>query len=69
MRYQKIINLLGNTPNQPSKFRTKKYVEVNDNLHGMYNVDNQIKCKTSIARAGLCCYSDAYMLFKGTIIV
>ena len=30
MEYQKIINLLENTPNQPSKFRTKNWVEVND---------------------------------------
>ena len=26
MGYQKIINLLDNTPNQPSKFRTKNWV-------------------------------------------
>ena len=30
MLYQKIINLLGNTPNQPTKFRTKNWVEIND---------------------------------------
>ena len=31
MEYQKIINLLENTPNQPpTKFRTKKWIEVND---------------------------------------
>ena len=30
MEYQKTINLLENTPNQPSKFRTKSWVEVND---------------------------------------
>ena len=29
MEYQKIINLLENTPNQPSKFRTKNWVEIN----------------------------------------
>ena len=27
MEYQKIINLLENTPNQPNKFRTKNWVE------------------------------------------
>ena len=32
MEYQKIINLLDNTPNQPSKFRTKNWVEVNNEL-------------------------------------
>ena len=30
MEYQKIINLLENTSNQPSKFRIKSWVEVND---------------------------------------
>ena len=34
MEYQKIINLLDNTPNQPSRFWTKKCVEINDNTHG-----------------------------------
>ena len=27
MEYQKIINLLENTPNQPSKYRTKNWAE------------------------------------------
>ena len=30
MEYQKIINFLQNTSNQQSKFRTKNWVEVND---------------------------------------
>ena len=30
MEYQKITNLLDNTPNQPSKFRTKNWGEIND---------------------------------------
>ena len=30
MEYQKIINLLDNTPNQPTKFKTKNYVEINN---------------------------------------
>ena len=29
MEYQKIINLLDNTPNQPTKFTTKNLVEIN----------------------------------------
>ena len=29
MEYQKIINLLDNTSNQPSKFRTKNWVKIN----------------------------------------
>ena len=30
MAYQKIINLLDNTSNQSSKFRTKNWVKIND---------------------------------------
>ena len=30
MEYQKIINLLENTQNERSKFRTRKWVEIND---------------------------------------
>ena len=30
MEYQQITNLLGNTSNQPSKFRTKNWVEINN---------------------------------------
>ena len=40
MKYQKIINLLENTPNQPCKFREKSWVEVNDELCRAYNVNS-----------------------------
>ena len=30
MEYQKIANLLDNASNQPPKFRTKNWVEIND---------------------------------------
>ena len=30
MEYQKITNLLGNTPDNVPKFITKKWIEVND---------------------------------------
>ena len=43
MEYQKIANLLENALNQPTKFRTKNWVEVNAGSHGMYNTGNQIK--------------------------
>ena len=36
MEYQKMINLLDNTINQPSKFRTKDWVETNDESRGRY---------------------------------
>ena len=58
MEYQKIINLLGNMPNQPSKFRTKNWVEVNDDACETYNTNNQIKFKTSMLKSSLYDYSD-----------
>ena len=53
MEHQKIINLLDNTSNQPTKFRTKKWIEINDEERGIYNTNSQIKFKTSMLRSGL----------------
>ena len=62
-----MINLWDNTPNQPTKFRTKNWVEINDDSHGMYNTNSQIKFNTSMLKLSLCDYSDAYILVSGTI--
>ena len=43
MEFQKIIDLLDSTPNQPSKFRTKNWVEINDDLRGTYTTNSRIK--------------------------
>ena len=67
MEYQKIINLLYNTPNELSKFKTENWIEINDKPWRTYN--NQIRFKTSMLRLSLCDYSDAYILLKGTITV
>ena len=67
MEYQKIANLIDDTSNQPSKFRTRNWVEINDESRGAYNVNSQIKFKTTILQSSLCDYSDAYILVKGTI--
>ena len=69
IEYQKIINLLDNTPNQPAKFRTKNWVEIHDDSHGTYNTNSQIKFKTSMLKSSFCVYTDAYILVKGTITV
>ena len=69
MEYQKIANLLDNASNQPSKFRTKNWVEINDESRGTYSVNRQINFKTSMLRSSLCDYSDAYILVKGNITV
>ena len=70
MEYQKIANLIDdNTLNQPSKFRTRNWIEINDESRGAYNVNSQIKFKTTMLKSSLCDYSDAYILVKGTISV
>ena len=67
MEYQKLINLLDNTPHQPSKFRTKNWAEINNDLRGMYSTNSQINFKISMLKSRLCDYSDAYRPAKGTI--
>ena len=70
MEYQKIANLIDDdTLNQPSKFRTKNWVEINDESRGAYSVNSQIKFKTTMLKSSLCDCSDAYILGKGTISV
>ena len=69
MEYQKIANLIDDTSNQPSQFRTKTWIEINDESGGTYNVNSQIKFKTTILKSSLCDFSDAYILVKGTITI
>ena len=58
MEYQKI-----------TKFRTKNWVEINDESRRAYNANSQIKFKTTILKSSLCDYSDAYILVKGKITI
>ena len=68
MEYQKIANLLDSASNHPSKFRTRNWVEINDESRGTYT-SNDIKFKTTMLRSNLCDYADAYILVKGTITI
>ena len=61
MEYQKIINLLDDTMNQPSKSKTRNWIEINDESKERYDTSN--------IRSRLCDNSDAYILVKGTITV
>ena len=69
MKYQKIANLIDDASNQPSKFKTKNWVEINDESRGIYSVNSQIKFKTTMLKSILCNYSDAYILVKGKITI
>ena len=73
MEYQKITNLLENevalnASNQPSKFRRRTWVEINDESSGTYT-SNSIKFKTTMLRSNLCDYADAYILVNGRIAI
>ena len=61
--------MLNDESNKPSKFRTKNWVEIDDDIRGAYSPNKQIRFKTSMLRSSLCDYSDAYILVKGNISV
>ena len=69
MEYQKIGNLIDDASNGPSKFKAKNRIEINDESRGTYNVNSQIKFKTTMLKSSLCDCSDAYILAKGTVTV
>ena len=64
MEYQKIGNLLENTQTQPSKFTSKNWTEINDDIRRVYCCNKQIKFKTGILTSSLCDYSDTFILVK-----
>ena len=68
MEYQKIANLLNNEINQPSKFRRRNWVEINDESRETYT-GNSIQFKTTMLRCNLCHYVDAYILVNGRITI
>ena len=68
MEYQKIANLLESTSDNLSKFRTKNWVEINDESRENY-ANSDIRFKTTMLRSNLCDYGDSYILLKGTIII
>ena len=68
MEYQKIANLLERTSDNLSKFRTRNWIEINDESRGNYANDD-IKFKTTMLRSNLCDYADSDILVKGTIVI
>ena len=56
--------MLDNAPKKSSKFRTKNWVEINDDSCETYGINIQIKFKASMVKSNLCDYSDAYILVK-----
>ena len=71
MKFQKIANFLDTTSDDKDlpNFVTKKWVEVYDQSEGNYNVNKEIRIKTSMLRSDLFDFSDAFVVVKGTITV
>ena len=55
--------------NKPSKFRTRNWVEIDDDIWGAYSPYKKIRFKTTMLKSSLCDYSDAYIFIKGNISV
>ena len=68
MEYQKKANLLESTSDNLSKFRTRNWVEINDESRGNY-ANSDIRFKTTMLRSNLCDYADSYILVKGRITI
>ena len=71
MEFQKIANFLDIISDDEDLLRvfTKKLIEVYDQSRKNYNVNKEIRSKTSMLRLDLCDYSDVYIVVKGNIIV
>ena len=71
MEFQKIVNFLDTTSDNKDlpTFVTKKWIEVYDQSEGTYNVNKEIRIKTSMLWSDLCNFSDAYIIVKGDIFV
>ena len=68
MEYQKLSNLLESTSDNLSKFRTRNWVEINDESRGNY-ANSDTRFKTTMLRSNLCDYADSYILVKRTITI
>ena len=69
MEFQKIPNFFDTTFDDKylPRFVTKKWIEVYDQSGGNYNVNKEIRIKTSMLRSDLCDFSDAYIVVEGDI--
>ena len=64
-----MVNFLNRTSDDKDlpRFVTKKWNEIYDQSGGNYNVNKEIRIKTSMLRSDLCDYSDAYIVMKGNV--
>ena len=66
MEFQKIINFLDTISDEKDlpRFVTKKCSEIYDQSEGNYNVNKEIRIKTSVLRLEIFNLNDAYIVVK-----
>ena len=71
MEFQKITNFPDITSDNKDlpNFVTKKWIEVYDRSQGNYDINKEIRIKTSMLRSDSCDYFDACIVVKRNIIV
>ena len=71
IEFQKIVNFLDTTSDDKDlpRFVTKKWIEVYDQSEGNYDVNKEIRIKTSMLRSNLCDFNDVYFVLEETITV
>ena len=63
---QKFVTFLDTTSDDKDlpRYVTKKWIEVYDQSGRNYNVNKEIRIKTSMLRSDLCDFNDAYIVVK-----
>ena len=71
MEFQKVVNFLDTTSDNKDlpKFVTKKWIEVYDPSQENYDVNKEIRIKTSMLRSDLCDFRDVYIVVRVTTTV
>ena len=71
METQKIVNLLGDSDKEYSKFATRIWYVINDQNNTRYGEGNEndetVKFEIEVIKSSLCDYSEAYILVTGDI--
>ena len=61
--------MLDNKPNQPSKFKTNYWVEINDDSHEKYSTGSKIQFKILMLSSNLCDFSEIFVTYLCDIFV
>ena len=71
MEFQKFVSFLDTASANKDlpKFVTKKLIEFYDQSQKIYDVNKEIRIKTSMLRSDSCDFSDAYTVVEGNITV